>query len=176
MEYRSSDRESDILHHVFRWDAAPYEFVFANGFQARRQANTPDKTYFNLERYVHAGGRPLDTRRETTYAFVSTTLSSSWNPQIKSGTSMELYRYEIYAPGGIWVAETLEDQYRFKAQDEVTFIAGIAPQYIRSAQLFQLRGDGYDYQLNNLINVNLYIFYGYFNSIFLILFFCKFLC
>ncbi|KAL7235296.1 hypothetical protein ACSBR1_018739 [Camellia fascicularis] len=53
--------------------------------------------------------------------------------------NLDHYVHEA-APGGIWVAETLGDRYRHRAQDEVTFVAGIAPQYIRSAQLFTLTG------------------------------------
>ncbi|GJX26483.1 hypothetical protein Tco_0232779 [Tanacetum coccineum] len=79
LEYRNSDGDFDIRHHVFRYDRASYEFVFRNGFEARRQANTTDETYFNLERFVN----------------------------ISSGVVDHVYRYEIYAPGEIWVAETL---------------------------------------------------------------------
>ncbi|TVU18603.1 hypothetical protein EJB05_34710, partial [Eragrostis curvula] len=44
IEYRSSDGEKDIMRHVFRWDKAPYEFVFQNGLEARRQDNgAPDE-------------------------------------------------------------------------------------------------------------------------------------
>jgi hypothetical protein len=141
IEYRSSDGEIDILRHVFRWDRAPYDFVFQHGFEARRQENTPDSVFYNLERYVNSGGRPLDIRRDTTHGFVSTTISSSWFPPVNSGTVDRVYRYEIYAPGGILVSETLGDLYRYPAQDEVAFPAGIAPQYIRSAQLFELAND-----------------------------------
>lgn len=136
--YRSSDREVDILRHVFRWDLTPYQEVFQNGFQARRQEGTSDEIYFNLDHYVHHGGRPLDSRRPATHAFVSTTLNSGWHPSLDPETTMEVYRYEIYAPGGIWVAETLGDRYQYPSQDEVCFVAGIAPQYIRSAQRFRL--------------------------------------
>ncbi|KAM0894771.1 hypothetical protein ACQ4PT_024239 [Festuca glaucescens] len=141
IEYRSSAGEMDIRRHVFRWDNSPYEFVFENCFEARRQRGTPDSTFYNLERYVNSGGRPLDSRRETTHAFVSTTLSSSWHPSVDPGTTCRVYRYEIYAPGGIIVAETLCDLYNYPAQDEIAFPAGIAPQYIRSAQLFELTND-----------------------------------
>lgn len=142
IEYRSSDRELDTRRHVFRWDLTPYNIVFQNGFEARRQMNTTDSTYYNLERYVNYGGRPLDTQRPTTHAFISTTLSSQWHPTVGSGQTLHIYRYEIYAPGGIWVTETLDSRYRYPSQDEVAFPAGIAPQYIRSAQLFVLTGDG----------------------------------
>ncbi|XP_021751022.1 albumin-2-like [Chenopodium quinoa] len=50
----------------------------------------------------------------------------------------ETWRYEIYAPDGIWIAATLSDRYQFPSQDEVCYVAGIAPQYTRSAQLFRL--------------------------------------
>nr|XP_010918334.1 uncharacterized protein LOC105042730 [Elaeis guineensis]XP_029119721.1 uncharacterized protein LOC105042730 [Elaeis guineensis] len=154
IEYRSSSREEDIIRHVFRWDLTPYQQVFQHGFQARRQQGTPDEIYYNLDHYVHHGGRPLDSRRDATHAFVSTTLSSAWHPSL---VAPEVYRYEIYAPGGIWVAETLGDRYQYPAQDEVCFVAGIAPQYIRSAQRFRLTADGRytrRERLDNVIMVN----------------------
>lgn len=136
--YRSSEDDEDIRRHVFRWDLTPYQQVFAHGFEARREENTPETTYFNLYHYVHNAGRPLESTRPATHAFVSTTLNSAWHPSpsLQPGHSMRVYRYEINAPGGIWVSQTLGDQYRFPAQDEVAFIGGIAPQYIRSAQLY----------------------------------------
>ncbi|WVZ72294.1 hypothetical protein U9M48_020779 [Paspalum notatum var. saurae] len=160
IEYRSSDGEIDTMRHVFRWDKAPYDFIFQNGFEARRQEDTPDETYFNLERYVTSGvgGRPLDTRRDTTHAFISTSLSSSWYPSVNYGSAELLYRYEIYAPGGIWVSQTLGNSYPNGAQDEVAFPAGIAPQYIRSAQLFELTNDRENTKrrrVNSILYINL---------------------
>ncbi|KAF5933739.1 hypothetical protein HYC85_029910 [Camellia sinensis] len=140
IEYRSNNAESDILRHVFRWDDTPFEVVFRNGFEAICQQDTPDDVFFNLDHYVHEAGRPLDSRRPATHAFISTTLDSGWHPRLNPGTQRQVYRYEIYAPGGIWVAQTLGNRYRHGAQDEVIFVAGIAPQYIRSAQLFTLTG------------------------------------
>lgn len=139
IEYRSSERELDVLRHVYRWDNAPYDFVFTNGFIPRRQGGVTDATYFNVDLYVHHGGRPLDIRRETNYSFVSTTLNSGWVPSLRSGDPpREVYRYEIYAPGGVLISETLGKRYQYPSQDEVCYTAGIAPQYIRSAQLFRL--------------------------------------
>uniref|UniRef100_A0A0D9W2E0 Pierisin-like domain-containing protein n=1 Tax=Leersia perrieri TaxID=77586 RepID=A0A0D9W2E0_9ORYZ len=133
------------MRHVFRWDRAPYEFVFQNGLEARRKdigsPASPDEIYFNLEHYATSGGRPLDTRRDATHAYVSTTISSSWYPNVNPGSVDLLYRYEIYAPGGIWMSQTLGNRYSYSAQDEVVFPAGIAPQYIRSAQIFELTND-----------------------------------
>lgn len=135
--YRNSSNEEDIVHHVFRWDTTLYPEVFQHGFQARAQQSTPDEDYYNLQGYVRSG-RPLDPTRSP-YAFVSTTLDSGWYPQPPPGTNeTRVYRYEIYAPGGISVAQTLRDRNEFVAQDEVCFVAGIAPQYIRSAQLFRV--------------------------------------
>ena len=117
--------------------------VFANGFHARRQENVSDEVYCNLEQYVNCGGRPLDSRRPTHHWFVSTTLDSGWYPSVSiEQGQLVVTRYEIYAPGGIWVQETLGDRYRYRAQDEVAFVNGIAPQYIRSAQLFRLQASG----------------------------------
>ncbi|GJX88294.1 hypothetical protein Tco_0340308 [Tanacetum coccineum] len=151
IEYRSSNGDLDIQRRVFRWDTTPYEFVFQQGFEARRPANTPFETYFNLEQYVNSGGRPLDTRRDTTHAFLSTTISSSWYPTVPNGAVDNVYRYEIFAPGGIAVAETLGERYLHPRQDEIAFPIGIAPQYIRSAQLFVLEGDGYVSHLKVLV-------------------------
>ncbi|KAL5710959.1 hypothetical protein ACHQM5_021462 [Ranunculus cassubicifolius] len=136
--YRSSSGEEDILRHVFRWDLNPYEDVFQNGICVNRQQDTLDSVYYNLHHYVHHGGRPLDSRKPATHAFISTTVNTSWHLSLKPDISIDVYRYEIYAPGGIWVAHTLGDRYQYPSQDEVCFVAGIAPQYIRSAQCFRL--------------------------------------
>ncbi|PSS04825.1 Albumin-2 like [Actinidia chinensis var. chinensis] len=144
--YRSSSQEEDIRRHVFRWDLTPYQEVFENGFRARRQEGTRDVDYVNLYNYVHHGGRPLDSRRETTYVFISTTISSGWHPSLEPGTDITVFRYEIYAPGGIWVAQALGNRYQYPSQDEVCFVEGVARQYIRSAQTFRLvreRGSRY---------------------------------
>ncbi|GLT75266.1 hypothetical protein SLA2020_470020 [Shorea laevis] len=134
IEYRNSSWELDIRSHVFRWDITPYQWVFENGFSARRQKGTSDNIFFNLDHYVHHGGRPLDSTRETTHAFVSTTISSAWHPTLPDpGTVCQVYRYEIYAPGSILVGDTLGDRYQYCSQDEVCFVAGIASHYIRSA-------------------------------------------
>ncbi|GKV05462.1 hypothetical protein SLEP1_g17471 [Rubroshorea leprosula] len=69
IEYRNSSRDLDICCHVFRWDVTPYEQVFENGFSARRQEGTSDDIFFNLDHYVHHGGRPLNSTRATTHAF-----------------------------------------------------------------------------------------------------------
>ncbi|XP_052197283.1 uncharacterized protein LOC127804459 [Diospyros lotus] len=138
--YRSSEEDQDIRQHVYRWDLSPYREVFTNGFQARRETNTPSTTYFNLNHYVHNAGRPLESTRPATHALISTTLDSRWRPRptFQPGQEMRVYRYEINAPGGIWVSQTLGNLYQCPAQDEVCFIGAIACQYIRSAQLFQV--------------------------------------
>ncbi|XP_054813437.1 uncharacterized protein LOC129314086 [Prosopis cineraria] len=136
--YRSSEDDQGIRRRVFRWDLTPYQQVIAHGFQARREENIPETTDFNLHHYVHNAGRPLESTRAATHAFVSTTLNRAWHPSpsLQPAQSMRVYHYEINAPGGIWVSQTLGHLYEYPAQDEVSFIGGIAPQYIRSAQLY----------------------------------------
>ncbi|XVE99786.1 hypothetical protein REPUB_Repub03eG0231000 [Reevesia pubescens] len=134
--YRSSDEDQDILHHVFRWDTRCYTEIFQNGFVEWIQTTTPDDIFLDLDHYVHEGGRLLDSNRLNAHAFVSTTLNSSFCPETE--ITKEVFRYEIYASGGIWIAETFDDDYKFSEEDEVAFVGGIAPQYIRSAQLFRL--------------------------------------
>ncbi|RDY04793.1 hypothetical protein CR513_11448, partial [Mucuna pruriens] len=135
--YRPADVQFDIRRPLVRWDTRPYQEIFANGFQARAQGQTPNSTYYNLDSFIHSAGAPLDPNRRHTHAFVSTTLNRGWRPNptlstLPRGGAMQFYRYEIYAPGGIWVAVTLRNRYRHLSQAEVCFVGGIAPQYIRS--------------------------------------------
>ncbi|KAL6012366.1 hypothetical protein ACLOJK_002853 [Asimina triloba] len=152
VEYRSSDREYDILHHVFRWNNTFYEDVFQDGFRAWAQRKTANNIYYNLEHHVHHGGAPPLQSRRDTHVFVSTTLNNGWYPPPNrwSGT---IYRYEIYAPGGIWVAQTLA-RYSYPRRDEVAFVAGIAPRYIRSAQGFRLNRQRRWERINTEIIIN----------------------
>ncbi|GJS43625.1 putative ribonuclease H-like domain-containing protein [Tanacetum coccineum] len=130
-----------MRNHVFRWDRDPIELVFHRGFCARHQGDTPTEIYYNLDTFVHRVGKPLERIRDTTHAFVSTTLSGTWCPMV-SGVNVPVYRYEVYAPGGILIRGTLGESYVYAGQHEVTFLSGIAPQYIRSARAFFLSRDG----------------------------------
>lgn len=140
--YRGSAGDRDIINPVFRWSSTHYNTIFAQGFQARAQGRTPTATYYSLDDHVHNGGAPLDTNRPVTHAFVSTTLSRRWTPNPSrqilppGGPPVEVYRYEIFAPGGIFVANCSLNSYEHQNQQEVAFVRGIAPQYIRSAQLY----------------------------------------
>ncbi|GJW41812.1 hypothetical protein Tco_0070611 [Tanacetum coccineum] len=74
--FKNSKGDMNICSHVYRWDREPYELVFELGFEARRQANTPYESYFNLESFFNGARRPLDIIRDTTHDFISTTLTS----------------------------------------------------------------------------------------------------
>ncbi|KAJ1432402.1 Hemopexin-like repeat [Sesbania bispinosa] len=140
--YRTGVQDWDILHHVVRWDTRPYALIFETGFQAWPQEDTPNTTYYDLYDFVQNAGAPLNSSKHTRHAFISTTLNLDWLPEpsedtLPEGEEIEVYRYEIYAPGGIWVAASINNEhYNYTAQDEVCFVGGIAPQYIRAAQLF----------------------------------------
>ncbi|WVY96325.1 hypothetical protein V8G54_028476 [Vigna mungo] len=143
VEYRTGDLDLDIRRPVYRWDSRPYQEIFANGFQAWPQGQTPNNTYYNLLDFIEHAGAPLDSNRPptTTHVFVSTTLDNAWQPTpstqvLPPGSQIQFYRYEIYSPGGIWVAVTLRDRYSYVSQAEVCFVGGIAPQYIRSCLIF----------------------------------------
>ncbi|GJT27467.1 hypothetical protein Tco_0907742 [Tanacetum coccineum] len=111
--FRDSVGDKDMRNHVYRWDREPFELVFERSFEARCQANTPIETYYNLESFVHGAGTPLETIRDTTHGFISTTLSGSWSPMVSIGVVELIYRYEIYAPGGILVSKRLGDRYLY---------------------------------------------------------------
>jgi len=141
--YRTADENYDIRAPVHRWDTRPYQEIFANGFQAWSQGQIPNSTYYNLLNFIEQAGAPLDPARPSTsrHVFVSTTLNNAWRPNpsprvLPEGSRIQFYRYEIYAPGGIWVGMTLWNRYTYISQDEVCYVGGIAPQYIRSCLIF----------------------------------------
>ncbi|OWM76577.1 uncharacterized protein LOC116201708 [Punica granatum] len=136
--FRDSTEDRDVFRRVFRFDLRDYSDVFRNGFRARPQGNTPDQVYYNLLDHVNNAGAPLDPGVVTPRAFVSTTLSPSLNTRLTNPIGTVVYRYEIFAPGGISVAETLGNRYGFPGQREIAFVGGIAPQYIRAVQLFTI--------------------------------------
>lgn len=138
---RVDDFEFDIRRPVYRWTTRPYQEILANGFQAPAQGNTPNNTYYNLDDFVHNAGAPLDPNRPVAHVFISTTVNNAWRPNpstdvLPIGSQIQLYRYEIFAPGGIWVAVSLMGRYQHPNQAEITFVAGIQPQYIRSVQIY----------------------------------------
>jgi hypothetical protein len=140
--YRTGAENSDILSRVIRWDSRPYTEIFITGFQAWPQEDTPDNIYYDLNQFVQNSGAPLDSVRNSRHVFVSTTLSTTWRLRpststLPPGGEIRIYRYEIYAPGGIWVGCTLTNN-QHENQQEICFVGGIAPQYIRSAQEFIL--------------------------------------
>ncbi|GKC05256.1 hypothetical protein Tco_0996866, partial [Tanacetum coccineum] len=101
--------------------------------------------------FVYGAGRPLETIRDTTHGFISTTLSGSWSPMVSIWVVELIYRYEIYATRGILVPKTLGDRYLYPGQAEVAFPSGIAPRYIRSGHAYLLSRDGYVSHLKLLV-------------------------
>ncbi|KAL6012336.1 hypothetical protein ACLOJK_002823 [Asimina triloba] len=139
--FRSGSRDYDILHRVFRWNTTHYRDVFRQGFRARTQDNTPNHIYFNLVDHVNNGGPPGDPNypREN-HVFVSTSLASGSFFRPNRRIEGIIYRYEIYAPGGILVAQTYSNsniRYPYSGQHEVAFVSGIAREYISSAQAYR---------------------------------------
>jgi len=147
---------------VYRWDTRPYEEIFINGFQTWPQGETLYYIYYDLLNFINNGGAPLYSNMTSsrthvfvstticeswepkpysevprTHVFVSTTICESWEPKPYSEvliqrSSIQLYRYEIYVPGGILVQKAFGNRYKYPLQTEVSFVGGIAPEYIRS--------------------------------------------
>ncbi|AET02242.2 albumin-2 protein [Medicago truncatula] len=136
---------------MYRWSRKPYQEIFTNGFQAPDQGNADNNIYHDLDGFVHSVGVPVDPNRAVPRAFISTTINNAWRPNpstdvLPIGSQIQLYRYEIFAPGGIWSAVTLKGRYQNPNLAEITFVAGIAPQYICSVQMYTAtrpRGDGF---------------------------------
>eukprot|EP00253_Pinus_taeda_P030046 PITA_30046 len=118
---------------VYRWDGRPPEEIFQTGFRPRPPNDPRDLTrYYNLECFVNSAGSPVDETPAETSVFVSTTRSGPWRPSVRA--SCILYRYEIFAPGGIDAVLTLRDRNHYPNQQEISFAGGIGPQYIRTAR------------------------------------------
>ncbi|OWM76580.1 hypothetical protein CDL15_Pgr005544 [Punica granatum] len=160
--FRNSYNDYDLRNHVFRWDSRDYRDIFINGFQAWPLGNPApqDLQYYNLLAHVNEGGIPL-AEPHVRRAFVSTTLNPDMRFRLNVPVGTLIYRYEIYAPGGILVQETLGDRYNFVGQREIAFVGGIDRQYIRAAQIFEVTG--YDDQgrprtqrHENVVVINMY--------------------
>jgi len=138
---------NDIDRPVYRWDTRPYSQIFREGFKSRSQGNTEESTYYNLHAFVHRACAPIDIP-STNHAFVSTSGNNGWEPWpsravLPSNGQLELYRYEIFAPGGISVPLTLKnDARRYKSQKEICFVGGISPMYIRSCLIYTVTRKG----------------------------------
>ncbi|RWR84636.1 albumin-2 protein [Cinnamomum micranthum f. kanehirae] len=130
--YRDPNNDQDIVEAVYRWDERPYQEIFRTGFRPRDRNSTSFEDYYNLEWHVNGGGAPADTSPADGSVFVSTTRSASWRPRVTTDTI--LYRYEIFALGGIDTVLTLREHNDYPNQQEIAFVGGISPQYIRTAR------------------------------------------
>lgn len=154
--YREPDNDQDIIEAVYRWDGRPYQEIFQTGFRPR-PPNDPEYVadYYNLERFVNGAGSPGDETPAETSVFVSTTRLNSWKPRVTA--TCILYRYEIFAPGGIDAVLTLRDRNDYPTQQEISFAGGIGPQYIRTArQYIILVTPGLQYPTYAVSDPNLY--------------------
>lgn len=135
--YRNPDNDQDIIEAVYRWDGRPYQEIFQTGFRPQ-PPNDPQylDDYYNLERFVNGAGSPADETPAETSVFVSTTRSTSWRPAVTADCI--LYRYQIFAPGGIDAVLTLGDRNHYPNQQEISFAGGISPQYIRLARAYSV--------------------------------------
>ncbi|XP_021762176.1 uncharacterized protein LOC110726939 [Chenopodium quinoa] len=128
----------DCRFPVFRYSVLPPSRVFVEGFNAREEGDTPIEQYCDYNLYMMRGPQPLSTRSSFSHAFVSTSGNVDWTPIPRPQQPLfNMYRYKIFAPGGI-IAEATLKNYKYKPVDEITFVGSIRPCYIHSAQLFEL--------------------------------------
>ncbi|KAM7486059.1 hypothetical protein LguiA_002068 [Lonicera macranthoides] len=135
IQFRDPIEDQDIVEAVYRWDDRPFDQIFRTGFRPRDCGSTNVQDYYNLERHVNGGGAPIDASPVDGSVFVSTTRSPAWKPWVT--TDMILYRYEIFAPGGIDTVLTLREHNDYPNQQEIAFVGGIDRQYIRSTRPYQ---------------------------------------
>lgn len=153
--YREPDNNQDIIEAVYRWDNRPYQEIFQTGFTPRPQSPTQTLAdYFNLVQHVNHAGMPGDPAALGS-VFVSTTRLARFRPIVTRNCT--LYRYEIFAPGGIDVCLTLGDDYDHFRQREISYAGGISPQYIRIARAYSVTvTPGSQYPSYTRLDDNLY--------------------
>ncbi|KAM7489043.1 hypothetical protein LguiB_026527 [Lonicera macranthoides] len=140
IQYRDPIDDQDIIEAVYRWDDRSYTEIFRTGFLPRDRGSTYLQDYYNLERHVNGGGAPGDTSPIDGSVFVSTTRLTNWRPRVT--TDMILYRYEIFAPGGIDAVLTLREHNNYPNQQEIAFVGGIDPHYIRTSRPYVVLAPG----------------------------------
>ncbi|GLJ08516.1 hypothetical protein SUGI_0090310, partial [Cryptomeria japonica] len=135
--YRNPDNDQDIIEAVYRWDTRPHQEIFETGFTPRPRRSTQSlASYYSLEQFVNGGGIPADTCPADGSVFVSTTRAARWYPPVTRNCT--LYRYQIFAPGGIDAVLTLGNRNRYRNQQEISFAGGISRQYIRIVRPFSV--------------------------------------
>lgn len=118
-----------IQQHLLRWDRRGPNEIFSEGFHPRRTGARYAINDGNIWTYANSN---------TPSIFVGTTIVrdgsngsvNRWTPRsFNRGTT---YAYDIFAPGGIDVNESLGSSYQYRNQYEIAFPGGINRQYIRS--------------------------------------------
>ncbi|KAM7486063.1 hypothetical protein LguiA_002072 [Lonicera macranthoides] len=130
IQYRDPIEDQDIVEAMYRGDDHSYTEIFKKGFRPRDPSSTTLPYYYNLERHVNGGGAPGETSHVDGSVFFSTTRLTNWRPRVK--INMILYRYEIFAPGGIDTVLTLCEHNDYPNQQKIAFVGGINRQYIQS--------------------------------------------
>lgn len=122
-EYLSTARE-----HLIRWDSRGPNIIFSAGFHPFRTGARYAIQDANLWTYAN---------NNTPSIFVGTTRvrrvngrTTRWTPySFNRGT---IYAYDVFAPGGIDVNESLGSSYQYQHQHEIAFPGGINRRYVRS--------------------------------------------
>ncbi|MDN5667834.1 MAG: hypothetical protein L0G87_05495 [Renibacterium salmoninarum] len=131
-DYRGQQVDA-VNERLVRWDRRDPNTIFEQGF-VPIAPDCWDDCNSDIGGYVDDGRDSL---------FVSTTRYQNrsgrpyvWTPRNVRST----YMYEIFAPGGIDVNQTLGD-HSHANQQEVAFAGGIRPQYIRLARQYDQNGN-----------------------------------
>lgn len=118
-----------ITQQLLRWDRRGPNEIFQHGFHPRRTGSHYDVNSANIWTYANVNNPSI---------FVGTTIVrdgengavSRWTPRnFREGTT---YAYDVFAPGGISVNQSLGSSYRYRNQFEIAFPGGINRRYIRS--------------------------------------------
>jgi hypothetical protein len=115
---------------LYRWDSRPPVEIFANGFTPQSHQRPESIRAYQKERLL--------TR------YVSTTRSPRFDSPARgewaAAADGKYYQYEIQAPGGMDLVESLQ-QFSYADQQEVIFDNGIRPEFISGVRVFDGAGN-----------------------------------
>ena len=120
----------DTRQRLIRWDRRPPNEILRDGFVP--QVTTSDPSLNETDLYLYAKDNVKSIFVSTTKTQIRKNKKYVWTP--RSAASGIVYQYEIFAPGGVDVNESLGQQSPFPEQLEIAFPGGIRPEYIRSVR------------------------------------------
>lgn len=124
----------DRSQRLVRWDSRPPNDIFHHGFYPRVSDSIADSINTSLYDYIEDGSANIYVSTIRTIYDEDGNPLETWVPNDRDEN--HIYEYEIFAPGGIDVNETLGERSPFPEQQEIAFPGGIHRRFIRSVRQY----------------------------------------